>query len=114
MEIEIYMTREFEKKSHKIFSDDSLQEMIDFLTVFPEKGDIIPKTGGIRKMRWKTGENNKGKSGGARVIYYFEVRGFIILLTTYSKSQQENISEKDKKLLKQKLNEFLNSLFPKK
>ena len=30
--------------------------------------DVIPGTGGIRKLRWRA--KGKGKSGGVRAIYY--------------------------------------------
>jgi hypothetical protein len=38
------------------------------LAVNPEAGDVEPKSGGIRKIRWVSG--GKGKRGGVRVIYF--------------------------------------------
>ena len=35
----------------------------------PERGEIMQGTGGVRKVRVAVG--GRGKSGGARVIYYF-------------------------------------------
>ena len=48
----------------------SLREFINFIAQNPTMGDIIPGTGGARKIRWAS-DANKGKRGGARVIYYY-------------------------------------------
>ena len=34
----------------------------------PEAGDVIPASGGCRKVRWT--RSGKGKRGGVRVIYF--------------------------------------------
>ena len=36
----------------------------------PQMGDLMPGTGGFRKVRWKDPKRGKGKRGGLRVIYY--------------------------------------------
>lgn len=61
------------------------------LAVNPEAGDLIPGSGGCRKIRW--GRPGMGKRGGVRVIYTVRLkRGAIVLLTIYSKRAQDNIS----------------------
>lgn len=60
------------------------------LALHPEKGDIIPGSGGLRKLRW--GFQNKGKRGGTRIIYYYKTKaGQIWLLTIYAKNEAENL-----------------------
>jgi hypothetical protein len=60
------------------------------LVNYPEVGKIVPRSGGVRKLRW--GFSGKGKRGGVRVIYYFKKReNEIWMLTIYSKSEVENI-----------------------
>jgi hypothetical protein len=44
-------------------------DLILYVALFPEAGDLIPETGGLRKLRWTA--KGKGKRGGSRVIYYF-------------------------------------------
>jgi hypothetical protein len=57
----------------------------------PEAGDLIPGSGGIRKLRW--GIAGRGKRGGLRVVYYARTRrGHIWMLTLYAKNVMENIS----------------------
>lgn len=60
------------------------------LALHPEKGDLIPGSGGLRKIRWAG--KGKGKRGGVRVIYYYKNReGQIWLLTIYAKNEAANI-----------------------
>ncbi len=47
--------------------DDEYRELQAHLADNPEAGDIIPRSGGIRKVRW--GVSGKGKRGGTRIIY---------------------------------------------
>lgn len=49
----------------------------------------------VYKVRIRNSALQRGKSGGYRVIYYLRSADFIILLTIYSKSEQENITSQD-------------------
>ena len=62
----------------------------------PEKGDLIPGSGGLRKIRM--GIYNTGKRGGARVIYLYPVsKERIYLITSYKKTDRENLTHADLK-----------------
>lgn len=77
-------------------STEERDEFIDFIAKNPEAGDIIPGTGGVRKVRW--GSKNKGKSGGVRIIYYFyDEHAPIFLLTAYGKNEKEDLTADQKK-----------------
>jgi len=53
----------------------------------PEAGEIIPETGGVRKIRWALA--GRGKRGGTRVIYcYHNERLPLFLLTAYGKTRR--------------------------
>lgn len=66
----------------------------------PQQGDVIPGTGGIRKTRLKSA--TKGKRGGFRVCYLdIEDKLILFLLYIYAKSEQENLSQEEKKELKE-------------
>lgn len=54
----------------------------------------------VYKARIKNTSTNKGKSGGFRVVYEIRSDGSILLLLTiYSKSEQQNITLKELKKL---------------
>lgn len=60
-----------------------------FLAANPQAGDVVPGSGGVRKVRWSRA--GAGKRGGVRVIYVARLaHGDIWLLTMYAKSKQEN------------------------
>jgi len=56
-----------------------------FLLQYPEAGQVVPGSGGVRKLRW--GRAGKGKRVGVRIIYYFKRQDAEMwLLTIYGKS----------------------------
>jgi hypothetical protein len=57
----------------------------------PERGDVIPRAGGLRKVRMRL--PGRGKRGGARVIYlHLPGQDTIVLFYLYTKAQSENLS----------------------
>jgi hypothetical protein len=108
--IQIKATPKFLQLTQKVMTTEALQELVDELALYPEKGVVIQGTGGIRKIRWRTGKDNKGKSGGVRVLYYYDKDMLIVLLITlFKKSDKENIDANEKAQLKKLLPELLRS-----
>ena len=99
----IKTTKAFDKIAKKVLSNASIEELFDHLLVFPESGDVISGTGGVRKLRWQTGKNNKGKQGGARVIYHYHDNMLVILITLYTKSGKSDLTQGEKKDIKELL-----------
>jgi mRNA-degrading endonuclease RelE of RelBE toxin-antitoxin system len=70
-----------------------------FLSGHPTAGDVIPGSGGLRKVRWSRA--GSGKSGGVRVIYFsINEAGELVLLTMYAKSKTENLTAQQLKEIK--------------
>jgi hypothetical protein len=83
-------TTAFGKALPYYLDDDEYEELQDFMINYPEAGDIITGSGGVRKLRWK--RPGMGKRSGVRVIYYLKSRHFEIwLLAIYAKSEQEDV-----------------------
>lgn len=79
--------------------DDELGELQNLLVVNPEAGDVIQDTGGARKIRIPM--ENRGKSGGGRVIYVdVVIRERIYLLLAYPKSAQSDLTPEQKKMVR--------------
>lgn len=83
------------------FSDEDLRELQNVLIEDPKTGKAIKGTGGLRKIRVAMGDKDKGKRGGARVIYVdIEIKERIHLIDVYSKNEKLDLSEKEKKTMK--------------
>ena len=66
----------------------------------PAAGDVIPGTGGLRKIRWSL--KGRGKRGGCRVIYFWHpASSRLLMLFAFSKSERADIGAYQKKLLRQ-------------
>ena len=88
--MEFIETSVFTKLIYTYLTDDEYVGLQGFMLKYPEAGNLVPGSGGVRKLRWAI--TGKGKRGGVRVIYYFKKQdNEIWLLTIYSKSQVENI-----------------------
>ena len=89
-------TPTFSRQADKLFSEDEKRELIDYLARNPWAGDEIPGTGGVRRVRF--GAMGRGKRGGARVIYFYGGEGVpIYALLAYSKSDQTNLSPRERR-----------------
>ena len=90
----------FTKLITELMSDDEYQDLQDALVVRPDRGALIKHSGGLRKVRWAL--KGKGKSGGARVIYYWmNEQDQLYMLLAYPKNVQDNLTDQQLKKLKQ-------------
>ncbi|WNN48599.1 type II toxin-antitoxin system RelE/ParE family toxin [Siccibacter colletis] len=86
-----------------LLSDEAYQRLQLFLVVKPDRGDVIPDTGGLRKVRWLA--QGCGKRGGVRVIYFYRyAENEIRLLLIYRKGIKDDLSSQEKAVLR-RLNE---------
>src|SRR5690625_1357031 len=70
--------------------DAEFAELQAALLANPESGDVIPRSGGCRKFRWRA--PGRGKRGGYRVIYFLRnAEGLIVLVLLYAKNVRENV-----------------------
>ena len=94
--ITVAETQGFARAAARIWNEEELAALVDHLAHNPEDGDIIPGTGGVRKLRW--GKTGVGKRGGARVIYfYYRPDCPLYLLLAYAKAQATDLSADEKK-----------------
>ena len=96
--IEFIETPMFTRQIKQIAKDEELRELQKTLIESPDKGDLIQKTGGLRKIRMATG--NQGKSGSVRVIYFLATEEIIYLVMAYPKSTKDSLTDAEKADLK--------------
>lgn len=91
--MELIETRVFTKQIGALLSDEEYAGFQSRLAANPELGALIRGGGGIRKVRVAVG--SRGKSAGARVIYYWAVRkDVILLLYAYAKNRAADLTPK--------------------
>lgn len=75
------------------------ESAVIFIAAHPGAGEIIPGTGGCRKVR--IAKQGKGKSGGYRVITYYATPDEpVFLLTVLSKGKQANLTDRQRNELR--------------
>ena len=84
-------TSVFQKQWPLYWSEDERGEFAAYIAEFPSAGNVVPRSGGIRKIRWRRA--GTGKSGGVRVIYFTRTaEEEVVLLIIYAKAKTDNIT----------------------
>ena len=98
--MEFYEAPAFTRLLQEYLSDEEYRSLQYLLALNPELGDLMPGTGGFRKLRWADQRRGKGRRGGLRVIYYyFSSDEQIWLMTLYGKNEADDLTPKEKKVL---------------
>lgn len=93
--ITVVETPEFLSATRKLMSNEERAVLVDYLAYNPIAGDLIPGTGGVRKLRW--GLEGRGKRGGARVVYFHHDADMpLFALTAYAKNERADLSQQDR------------------
>jgi hypothetical protein len=95
-------TKLFTKLVQNYFTDEEYAALQSAIMANPDAGDVIPGSGGVRKLRW--GLAGRGKRGGVRVIYYLRLQqGQVWMLTLYAKNEAASIPGAILKKIKEEL-----------
>jgi mRNA-degrading endonuclease RelE of RelBE toxin-antitoxin system len=96
----------FTKFVTDLLPDDDYRKIQLALILRPEAGKIIPGSGGLRKIRWKS--RGSGKRGGLRLIYFWDVpEDRIYMFLIYKKSKREDLTPNQLKILRNLVKELL-------
>lgn len=94
--VTVVETPTFLRQAEAIWDEADRLALVDFIARNPEGGDLIPGTGGVRKVRWA--RPGGGKRGGARMIYFYHhADAPLYLLLTYAKAKREDMTPDEKK-----------------
>ncbi|MBI4557267.1 MAG: type II toxin-antitoxin system RelE/ParE family toxin [Candidatus Hydrogenedentes bacterium] len=101
MSCAFFETPRFTRRVVELLNDEAYRRLQNDLQKNPTKGDVIPGCGGIRKVRIENPGRDKGKRGGFRVIYlHLPAAQRIYFVAIYSKDEQDNLTDEQKKVLK--------------
>ncbi len=94
----------FQQQWPLYWTEEERSTFAAYIAEYPTAGDLVPGSGGIRKVRWS--RSGSGKSGGVRVIYFIRTpEGEVVLLTLYAKAKTNNITGAKLKEIRRALEE---------
>ncbi|MBV8604676.1 MAG: type II toxin-antitoxin system RelE/ParE family toxin [Pelomonas sp.] len=94
----------FQRQWSMYWTEEERGSFAAYLAEHPNAGDVVPESGGIRKIRW--GRSGSGKSGGVRVIYFTRTElDELVLLTLYAKSRTDKLTGQNLKEIRRALEE---------
>lgn len=97
--VSVIETRAYETDAAKLLTEEERDEVVAFLARNPTAGVVMKETGGVRKVRLAL--EGRGKSGGARVIYFFHNDTMpIYLLAIFAKNEKANLAAKERGVLR--------------
>lgn len=83
-------------------SEDELSNIVTLIASDPLAGDLMPGTGGARKIR--VAGRSHGKRGGYRVVTYYAGEDVpVFLLALIDKGDRANLSQAERNALRQSL-----------
>ena len=96
----------FTKLVSELLPDEEYRKLQLALVLRPEAGNIIPGSGGLRKIRWKL--KGRGKRGGLRIIYFWDVpETKVYMLLIYKKSKKDDLTPNQLRKLQNYVQELL-------
>ena len=100
-------TDEFVRRAKKLGLSEQEIDLIKFVVANnPGAGNIVPGTGGARKVRIPA--RGRGKSGGYRVItFYTGIDIPVFLLNVYSKGSKGDLTQLEKKTFRNTISTIL-------
>jgi len=85
----------------RYLGDEEFAQLQALLMSHPAAGDVVPETGGLRKLRVADARRHKGTRGGLRVIYYWWSTGpQFWLFTVYGKGEVADLTPAERRAFK--------------
>ena len=108
MRFVFFETQLFSRLLPSYLNDVEFRRLQPALMSDPERGDVMPGTGGFRKLRWGDARRSKGKRGGLRVIYYvLAADEQVWFFTIYDKGESKGLTAQQCLSLKRAIHDEL-------
>jgi hypothetical protein len=103
--MEFSETPTFTRQVIELLTDDEYRVLQNTLALDPERGDLIKAGGGIRKVR--PAMQGRGKSAGARAIYYWvKDKHQIYRLVANPNPKKDDLNDKETAILRELVKEL--------
>ena len=109
MSLRLVETGAFHERAAELLGDLETWALQMYLVQNPLAGKLISGGHGLRKLRWASPGQGQGKRGGVRVIYYFQVGKTLYFVSVYPKSEKEDLSALELRLLAREVEDFKNA-----
>jgi hypothetical protein len=94
-------------EAKRLLGSEGMLAVVDTIAANPDIGDVMPGTGGFRKLR--AARPGMGKRGGARVIYVHRSEEFpIFLFAIFAKNERANLSQSERNALRQRADKLFS------
>jgi mRNA-degrading endonuclease RelE of RelBE toxin-antitoxin system len=104
--VTIVETSIFTRQVNHLLSAESYRQLQIALVDDPRRPPVIPRSGGLRKLRWEG--SGRGRRGGIRVIYkWIPEREWLLMLLAYSKSEHDDLTREQLRILRRVVEEEL-------
>ena len=91
-------------------SPDEQKAVVDRLAADPICSMVIPGSGGVRKVRFGFGFGGRGKSGGARIIYFFSGEDLpVFVLAAFAKNEKADLSVSERNALSRMVRDMIEN-----
>jgi mRNA-degrading endonuclease RelE of RelBE toxin-antitoxin system len=92
------------RQINRLLSSESYRELQIALVDDPRRAPVIPRSGGLRKVRWEG--SGRGKRGGIRAIYaWIPERDWLLMLLAYSKNERHDLTPEQLRTLRRAVEE---------
>jgi hypothetical protein len=109
MPTQVIATRIYQRAAARLLSADARVAAEAAIVARPDAWPVIQGTGGARKARVRL--PNRGKTGGARVIYFFSATpSLVAFLDIYAKNTKEDLTAADKQDIRAAILEIRQAL----
>src|SRR5437879_13501049 len=101
----VVATRGYDRRARRVFTPSEPAAAELEIALAPTAWPVIAGTGGARKARVARG--SRGKSGGARIVYYVvSRRGVLYLIDIYAKSAQADLTDAEQHEIRRLITSF--------
>ena len=99
----------FERHRADYLDDEAFLRLQRLLMLNPVAGVVIPGTGGLRKLRFGDERRGKGKRGGLRDLFWWDVGSQFWLFTVFDKDEMSDLTATERKTLKEMIKRELEA-----